>query len=345
MKNRNSYLQTGFSLIELMISITLGLLVMTAVLALYLNISRSNAELANMNRQVESGRFTIQALEQELWHAGFWDTYMPPIPSLVPPTAMPNPCVGFSVWDTDYIANQYAIPVQGYDNGTGLPVECAGVVTSPQDDSDVIVIRHAGTCVAGSIGCEAYTTGKLYLQTQACTDTSTGKVNPNAVDLPILSIVDEIVYKRDCITPADRRKLNTSIFYIRNFSVTAGDGIPTLMRADLDQSGGSVVMQSAQPVIEGIQSIKFEYGRDADENGSADIFDNCSACLPADWANVVAVRIHVLARNIQPSTDYVDDKTYVLGPTAFGAFGDAFKRHAYSSYAQLINVSGRRDKP
>ncbi|MBK7031667.1 MAG: PilW family protein [Bacteroidales bacterium] len=30
-------------------------------------------------------------------------------------------------------------------------------------------------------------------------------------------------------------------------------------------------MQSAQPIIEGIQSIQYEYGRDTDEDGSADI--------------------------------------------------------------------------
>ncbi|MBK6957280.1 MAG: prepilin-type N-terminal cleavage/methylation domain-containing protein [Nitrosomonas sp.] len=36
--------QGGFSLIELMISITLGLLIMTGVLALYLDLTKSNAD-------------------------------------------------------------------------------------------------------------------------------------------------------------------------------------------------------------------------------------------------------------------------------------------------------------
>ena len=62
--------QGGFSLIELMVSIRLGLLIITVVLALYLDLSRSNAELAKMNRQITADPAVIA---QELWRAGFWD--------------------------------------------------------------------------------------------------------------------------------------------------------------------------------------------------------------------------------------------------------------------------------
>lgn len=331
----------GFSLIELMISITLGLLIMTAVLALYLDLSRSNSELAKMNRQIENGRFTIQLLQQEIWSAGFWDTYAPPLPSAVPPTATPNPCADFTAWNAAYIANMYAIPVQGYVAGTAPPGECN--VTSPQANSDVLVIRHAATCIAGTANCEAFNAGKLYIQTQSCTDT--GHINyyddgdPNS-DFPILGTPGTNVYKKNCTTLADKRELITSVFYVRNHSVP-GDGIPTLMRVD----SSSGVMQAAQPVVEGIQSLKLEYGQDTDEDGSPDVFDDCSACTETDWANVVAVRIHVLARNLEASTGYVEDKSYVLGTTTLGPFNDSFMRHAYSSYVRLINPSGRREKP
>ncbi|MDP1557438.1 MAG: PilW family protein [Nitrosomonas sp.] len=337
MQNRHA----GFSLIELMISITLGLLILVAVLALYLNLSRSNAELSKMNRQIENGRFTIQFLQQEIWHAGFWDTYVPPFPSVTPPTTTPNPCVGFSTWDAAYIANLYAIPVQGYVAGTGLSAECAAIVKNLQPDSDVLVVRHAATCVAGAANCESYDPSKLYLQTQACINHP--KHVASAANLPMLGTPGTVVYKKDCTTVADKRKLISSIFYIRNYSVNAGDGIPTLMRANM--GGGDVIMQAARPVIEGIQSLKLEYGQDTDEDGSADVFSDCAACTATDWANVVAVRIHVLTRNLDATTGYVDKKTYVLGTTTLGPFNDGFMRHVYSSYVRLINPSGRRDKP
>ena len=342
--NRFLVRQVGFSLIELMISITLGLLIMTGVLAIYLDLSRSNAELAKMNRQIENGRFTLQLLQQELWHAGFWDGYMPPFPSVMPPTAIPNPCIAFSSWSAADIANIYAIPVQGYPAGTLLPVECSSFVTNQQANSDVLVVRYASTCAAGTVSCENYVPDKLYLQTQSCGDTGHTNYLAGAVDTPVLGTPGTTVYKKDCTTPADRRKLITSIFYVRNFS-TSGDGIPTLMRADLDFNGVAVSMQSAQPVLEGIQSIKFEYGRDIDESGSADVFDDCASCTAMDWANVVSVRLHVLARNLEVTTGYVENKTYILGSTTLGPFNDGFIRHAYTSYVRLINPSGRREKP
>ena len=332
----------GFSLIELMISITLGLLIMAAVLALYLDLSRSNSELAKMNRQIENGRFTIQLLQQEIWHAGYWDTYVPPLPSVTPPTAIPNPCTNFTAWSAADIANMYAIPVQGYVAGTAPPGDCN--VTSPQANSDVLVIRHAATCIAGDANCENFDAGKLYIQTQSCADTGHGNYyddgDPNS-DFPILGTPGINVYKKNCTTLADKRKLITSVFYVRNYSATAGDGIPTLMRAN-SESGA---MQAAQPVIEGIQSLKLEYGQDTDEDGSPDIFNDCAACTETDWANVVAVRIHVLARNLEASSGYVEDKSYVLGATTLGPFNDGFMRHAYSSYVRLVNPSGRREKP
>lgn len=338
--------QGGFSLIELMVSITLGLLIMTGVLALYLDLSRSNAELAKMNRQIENGRFTLQLLQQELWRAGFWDIYMPPLPSITPPTVIPNPCIEFSSWDATYITNMFSIPVQGYAAGASLPTECSGIVTNRQPSSDVLIVRYAATCAAGAANCENYSAGKLYLQTQTCGDTGHGNYVASAESAPVLDISGAtVVYKKDCMTPADRRKLITSIFYVRNYSAASNDGIPTLMRADLDLSGGSVVMQSAQPVIEGIQSIKFEYGQDTDEDGTADIFDDCSSCAALDWANVVAVRMHVLARNLEASPGYVENKTYQLGPTALGPFNDGFMRHAYTSYVHLVNPAGRRERP
>lgn len=338
--------QRGFSLIELMISIVLGLLIMTGVLALYLDLTRSNAELAKMNRQVENGRFTLQLLQQELWHAGFWDTYVPPLPSVTPPTEIPNPCVGFSDWNVSYINNLFAIPVQGYASGTSVPTECSSIITNEQSNSDVLVVRYAATCVAGVGNCENYDPDKLYLQTQGCGDTLHGNYVVAAATLPVVGTSSATtVYKKDCTTAADKRKLIASIFYVRNYSVTSSDGIPTLMRADFDLSGGSVQLQSAQPVIEGIQSIHFEYGRDTDEDGSADIYDDCSSCTAVDWANVVAIQIYVLARNIQASTGYVEDKTYQLGSITLGPFNDGFMRHVYSGYIRLVNPSGRRDKP
>ncbi|OZA23166.1 MAG: pilus assembly protein PilW, partial [Hydrogenophilales bacterium 17-61-9] len=144
----------GLSLVELMIAITLGMIVMAAVLALFLNITRSNSEMAKMNRQIENGRFAVQLLQDDIAHAGFWGRFVPSFDDLTglgapldAPNALPDPCLTYSAanWTTDYIKNLVGIPVQGNAGA------CT-VVGNQQANTDVLVVRHAQTCVAGAAG-------------------------------------------------------------------------------------------------------------------------------------------------------------------------------------------------
>ena len=81
--------QPGFTLIELMIAITIGLVMMVALLALFANSSRSNNEIAKMNGLIENGRFAIQLLQSDLAVAGFWGTYLPQFSDLSPTSTPP----------------------------------------------------------------------------------------------------------------------------------------------------------------------------------------------------------------------------------------------------------------
>ncbi|HRK77050.1 MAG TPA: PilW family protein [Thiobacillus sp.] len=163
-------IQRGLSLIELMIAITLGMLVMAALLALFINITRNNSELARVNSQIENGRFAIQVLENDIVHAGFWGTHVPQFDDLtyevVPtdaPTAVPDPCLEAASWNAVHKNNLITIPVQAYNASPG------SCVTNKFDNTDVLVVRHADTCAAGSGGnCEADIAGKLYFQHGLC---------------------------------------------------------------------------------------------------------------------------------------------------------------------------------
>jgi type IV pilus assembly protein PilW len=66
--------RSGLSLIELMIAITLGMLVVAALLALFLNITRTNNEMAKLPiARSKTAASHIQLLQNDLRvHAGFW---------------------------------------------------------------------------------------------------------------------------------------------------------------------------------------------------------------------------------------------------------------------------------
>ena len=72
MKSRISMARNlGFSLIELMIALTIGLILLTVLSLILVNSYESNRELQKTSQQIENGRFAIDVLSQNIRHAGF----------------------------------------------------------------------------------------------------------------------------------------------------------------------------------------------------------------------------------------------------------------------------------
>lgn len=395
--------QQGLSLIELMIAITLGMLVMAALLALFLNITRTNNEMAKANRQIENGRFAIQLLQNDIVHAGFWGAYVPPFDNLAStatgevPTAIPDPCVAVSGWGPAYITNLLGIPVQGYGSTPPSGTGCASnLSTDRAANTDVLVVRHAETCLPGAGNCEANDDDQIYFQTALCALQGSAYriAEGSEIDTPANSL--DQLYKKGCVgtgtppalpitsgTPADKRKLISNIYHVKNYPGTTSDGvpIPTLMRSSFNEDKHL----AAQPLIEGIEAFRVEYLIDnANPCGAVDYTQpiarvNPSTCaVDADAAkntlpsnrgdgipdgvcyagtcthdqlmNVVAVKLHVLARSLEPTPGYVDSKTYTLGDLTINAgtmsaAQQRYKRHVFSTTVRLTNMSGRRETP
>jgi type IV pilus assembly protein PilW len=108
------------------------------------------------------------------------------------------------------------------------------------------------------------------------------------------------------------------------------------------------------PLVEGIESVRFEYSLDTDSNGVIDSIRRCKAgvdsCDLAAWSSVVSIQIRLLARNIAKSNGYSDAKSYDMGlagtitPSSDAAnYPVAYKRHLYMSKITAFNLSGPRE--
>lgn len=324
--------QGGFSLVELMIAITIGMLVVAALLALFLNITRNNRELAKANTQIENGRFAIQLLHNDLIHAGFWGELRPPAPA-----ALVDPCLAAAAWNDAYKQNMLGSPVFGYAKAN-IPGTCT-TVAGAQDNSDILVVRHANTCTAGSANCDGGADAGPHIQVSGC---STGTPPEAAYLIDTTASGELILTNKDCAVTAPQRKVISNIYFVSN---------NTLMRSSFVNGA----YQAAQPLIEGIEALRFEYGVDNlgqngapisatnPPDGSPDDYVSCAPCTLDQLANIVAVKVHVLARNLEPTPGYKDTKTYQLGPTSIDPANDGFKRHVFSTTVRLVNPSGRRE--
>ena len=62
----------GFSLVELLVSLAIGLLIVSGLTVLFVNSSQSGSELDKSVRQIESGRYAMEVMSDDIRLAGFY---------------------------------------------------------------------------------------------------------------------------------------------------------------------------------------------------------------------------------------------------------------------------------
>lgn len=337
--------ERGFSLVEMMIAMTIGLMICAGLVTIFANTSNTQQELRRTAQQIENGRYAMDVLSQDLQLTGYFGSYR----KITAPTSAPDPCsltVGVSAGD---IKDGINLPVQAYNAASltawpSLPASCAAYLpnTNLSPGSDVVVIRRSDTNFILKNG--ATTSGTVY-----------GQANPSIIDLRVsngttfdcTNTVDGVaatVTRRPqypaatdicnpAVSPAGYiRQYHVHIYFVAPCNVPssgtlcdlAADGgqpIPTLKRLELTATGGATAFKTVN-IAEGIEYLKLGYGIDdtpTTVNSDTGLIgdgspDRYSLAPPlADMSNIVTARIDMLVRNPEPSAGYTDTKTYALG--------------------------------
>jgi type IV pilus assembly protein PilW len=346
----------GFTLLELMISLVIGLVVLGGMLSFFSNSSSAYAELKKSAEHTGNGSMAMWMLSQDVNHAGYYGEFY----TLPPAGALPDPCLVTSA----ALYSALAFPVQGYDAPVASPLACLSAANFVPG-TDILVVRYAEfTPLAPA---NAPVTGEVYLQASTlAAEVQIGAGGPVGTTKKADGTTATI-FKKDGVSAADIRKLGVHIYFIAPCSVPAdgtetctgpaddgGTPIPTLKRLELTAVAGVPGWKIA-PLVDGIRNLQIDYGIDNSPavidpstnqfgDGAPDAYVTAPAV--ADWTNVVSVRINFIAVSTQLTAKFVDTKTYNLGLAGVvGPFNDSFKKHLFSSYARLVDVSGRREIP
>ncbi len=339
----------GFSIVELLVAITLVLLLAVAVTSLLTNNSAARREIDNTAQQNENGRYAMELVRDDVRLAGYYGEFVPPFAAVT--WELPaNPCdstlakLGWSA-----IGLKVPVPISGFESHDpaidALSPQC---INHRAANSDILVVRRAATSMLTPPPTASNTPYlQVSLQMPFCA---------SAEPLFVLDIPQTpdafTLHQRDCVTPAVVRRYLVHIYYVSTCDIcAANDGIPTLKRVELD--GGGMTTSS---LAQGITDFRVDYGLDTNYDGFADVYRKCGAsstysgpCTAIDWANVTAVKVYLLARNVAPTPGYVDSKTYDMGLSgALPAFGDAdksYKRHLYSAPIRVMGPSDQRELP
>lgn len=331
----------GFSMVELMVSVTISLLILTAIAALYSTMSNSNQALANASQQLLNGSYAAQFLSDDLRHAGYFGGAYTPSTGI--PATLPDPCV------TNNVATMRAaleLPVQGYDGPANPPVSCI-----PASDfipgTDVLVVRRASTTVTAPANLNA---SDLYMQNN---NDWTDALNPV---LGAGAVANFPLFNKDGVTPADIRKYYVRIYFVSPCNVYAtgltgctaeadgGRPVPTLKMLELGVASGGALGMSSFALAQGVENLQVDYGIDSSGTGAAQTFVGIPASMN-DWMNVMEIKLNLLVRNPKATQGYVDAKTYTLGLDTSVTPGGAFKRHIFTQHVRLTNQAATRETP
>lgn len=361
--------ERGFSLVELMIASTLGLLILTTMISVFVSTSNTRNEVDKNSRQIENGRFAIEMLREDIQLAAFYGDYFP---SNITWTT-PDPCS--TILDNmGFTAGNLPVGIQGYPDTTATSGVEPTCLTNRKAGTDILVVRRTSTAqlkidanedgsvdsnVTNDDGTTGVTVSSLgggyYLQVSNCAGETAYVMAKNPASFTLHGLKPAgtpAVCTNGGFAPV--RQYFVRIFYVAtcNDCTGSGDGIPTLKMVELTSGTSSCMGSSAtscgsmvtQAIAEGIENLQFEYGIDSDANGAPDTYSATPAA--ADWQNVTSVKIFLLARNTETSAGFTDTKTYSLasdGSTLSGTpFNDAYKRHVYAATARAINIANRR---
>ena len=316
--------QKGVSLVELMISMAIGLLITAAMLSVFINLKQTYRQQEAFSRIQEAARYAFDRMGYDIRLAGTVGCYT---------TSTVNVLNTPLKWYDDLFNR----PLMSYDDGAGgYPTEIASsvlrgdalTVVRADNSSNYIVDSHnpnSATIDLGVANKHDIKPGEILLITDckhAAVFQMTGPTNTNntahtinhakalggeepgnctkGLGSPLLCTTNGTEY--EFMKGSRIMRLKALTYFIGNNAA----GEPSLYREMLGQSGGKA-STSAEEIVEGIQDMQILYGVDTSVSAdqSADTYvraDEVTTVAPGatdddKWRRVISVRVSLLIRS------------------------------------------------
>jgi prepilin-type N-terminal cleavage/methylation domain-containing protein len=300
----------GFSLIEVMVAMVIGLVLVAGAMQVYINSRATYTVNETSARLQETARYALSVMEPDVRMAGYWgvakeanmiDGWQPQLPTvtLPVPTQISTEC-GFNY------AVDLSRPVQGSNNSFGLGVapitNCTSFNNNPRPSSDTLTVRHASAVYTAAAGNQRY---------HLCSNRGGGSVL--AVNQAAAS----------CLVPNLLSDLKVTGYYVSNDSSAnaGGNGVPSLRYMDLQ--AGPIPSFTDVEVIQGVEDMQVQIGFEPSfiaatssaprqYCGMARFYVNPNGAMPAGVtdAQPVSVRVWLLVRSDTPEGGFVDNRLY-----------------------------------
>jgi type IV pilus assembly protein PilW len=331
---QNNSTQKGFSLIEIMIAITIALVLMAGIMGIMSSSKRTYSIQQDLARLQENARFAMEFISTDLRMAGYFG------------------CSG-----------RVGLPIPWFNvcdgacniNAGGVVMSCTGA-----NSSDCFRITYLDAN-AGAFAVEHLSGTTPILQTKG--------MGPFAPTTQGSISVGDTIIASDCggaesrtVTAVSANGITINRALSRNYD-NAGQSFGAEMRplvanfydiraadwsdppngATNDPEDGFSLFRNGAEFIQGVEKMEIRYGVDTDGDGAPNQYLPASSASVAAGStlsgNVVSARITLLMQTIEQRYDRdLDTKTYDLGEsTAYDPTDDHRRRRIFSTVVKLRN--------
>lgn len=313
--------QLGFTLVELMVALTIGLFLLGAVSALFVN-TRKGFDYSNeLGRIQETGRFALEAIARDVRMAGYngcgnniVETANVVNGALVLKDALGNPLPG-----TGNQLLDFSTAVRGYEGGVDtLPtlLTVAGALAGTDaliligaSNGDIVVKSHNPNAAQIDTNVHSMQKGEILL----ITDCSKASIFQMTTPTNVNNNATNLFHDEDTNTPGNCTKflgascpgstaytfkpgsmilrLSSSAYFIGNSSLN--NGTRSLYVVELE--GSTTGVSATRELLVGVDNMQITYGIDSDSNGSVDSFT--TADLVTKWSQVTSIKVSLLVRS------------------------------------------------
>ncbi len=313
---RTARVAGGFTLIEMMVAMAIGLVLILGAVNIYGQGRQSFRTAESVARIQENARFALDMMGPDIRLADFWGRSNEPA-FITVPGAIAVTCGGANV--TAWALN-LTNGIQGVDDNYNLP--CAAF-SGAQPNTDVLIVRHASGQPT------LPTAGRLQIQSARVSAAlfNNGAIPGGAVPAPPTSATHDIV---------------VNAYYVDQQS-SLGANTPSLRRQTLVNGG---VIQD-QEIIPGVENLQLQFGVDTDGDGAVERYVDSDAGIitPGNVAflpdaEIIAVRLWMLVRSEQLENVHNDTGPYTPPDANLGNItpNDQFRRLPVTTTIMLRNA-------
>ena len=302
MNNPRIRRQHGMTLVEVMVSITVGLILLSGVISIFSSNKTAYRLQESTNVLDENARFALNQIQYHLRMADHWGGIETEVLRVDAGLAA-LPIAASTCTQSKAVS---AVGFFALEGAASSPLSCIPD-NDYQPNTDVMIIRYAGPDRIASADVKA---SDIYLRSRVAAE---GMLFVGSA----LTTLPSTLYESPDPPYEANYEFKTVIYFIRKCASqdlgTAGvcdaadDTMPTLTRLVL--SGTSLVQED---VVAGVEQLQASYGLLSDGAQPKIKYAKATDIAASDWVKVVNVQVSMIVRGAEYDVTHADDRAFKL---------------------------------